>query len=73
VTRVTREENGRVKGVRGGGKTYLTSGVNNLTIVVDTIVHDMFTFRLFDRREVSLDISRWLNILSSQRRLAYTI
>jgi hypothetical protein len=53
--------------------TYLTSGVDDLTIVVDTIVHDMFTFRLFDSREVSLDVRRWLYILSGQRRLAYTI
>jgi hypothetical protein len=54
-------------------ETYLTSGVDDLTVVVDTIVHDMFTFRLFDSREVSLDVGRWLYILSGQRRLAYTI
>jgi len=65
----------RGKRSKGWGKegTYLTSGVDDLTIVIDTIVHDMFTFRLFDSREVSLDISRWLDILSSQRRLSYTI
>ena len=63
----------RGKGGKGWQRTYLTSGVDDLTIVIDTIVHDMFTFRLFDRREVSLDISRRLDILSSQRRLSYTI